>query len=121
MGGSTSTGGAFTWSYPLWFGMNQGDHLFGGTVEPGSRGFVGLFTTEARAKRFIAADPEPDPLEAFAASLDDADDLHEFLMDLKPGWKYVVFNPVGEVVGTGRAVEIVHVLDRLTPDLSSPE
>jgi hypothetical protein len=78
-----SNPGAHTWTYPIWFGMNCGDHKFGGTLQPGGDTFIAIFTSEARAQRYIAADPEPDAIEASAVCIEDEASLHEWLTDLK--------------------------------------
>src|SRR5258708_31357521 len=78
-----SNPGAHTWTYPIWFGMNCGDHKSRGTLQPGGDTFIAIFTSEARAQRYIAADPEPDAIEASAVCIEDEASLHEWLTDLK--------------------------------------
>src|SRR5216684_3685215 len=107
MNASTADRKVLTWGYPLWFGQNCGDHIFGGTLQAGGETFMAIFTTEARAERFIAADPDPDPIEAFAVCIEDEASFHEWLTDLKQsGYKHVAFNPIGPIIEPGRALEI---------------
>jgi len=111
---SNSALGAFTWSYPLWFGMDCGDYMFGGTLQPSGDSFTAIFTTEARAQRFIVAASGPDAIEAIAACIEDEESLHEWLTDLKQsGHRYVVFNPLGPTVERSRSVEIGDLLSKL--------
>jgi hypothetical protein len=94
--------------------MNRGDHLFGGTLQPGGDTFIAIFSTEARATRYIAADPEPDPIEAFTACIEGEADLHEWLTDLEQsGRKHVVLNPIGPTVEPACTLAIRDLLAKL--------
>jgi hypothetical protein len=109
-----SSPSAHAWTYPVWFGMNCGDHMFGGTVQPGGDTFIAIFTTEARAERFIAADPEPDAIEASAMRIEDEESFHEWLTDLKQsGYTHVAFDPIAPIIEPGRALEIRALLATL--------
>jgi hypothetical protein len=111
--------GVAAWTYPLWFGEHVGGYIFGGEVLPGGDTFVALFTTQARAERFIAADTYFHGEVTFAAEIINEDELHEWLTELKQdGKKFLAFNPVSPNIPLDRAVRIVDLLGCLT--LSEP-